>query len=272
MNKEIDIPLILNAVKRAGDLFLKDYKKNAIARDKQELFKQLDEIDERCLNVLKADLAADFPDTPWNIGDEFDSDGQKQPLNAPEYWLCDAMDGAIQYLQHIPGWTINLVLIRQGKPYFSVIYDPLAQELFWAQDGTGAFMNGEPLKPSAKTDKDVMLAIFEYGHQEPAIPGFNHKHGAAVADLLNQFGVVRNYGPHGLQLSYVGAGRIDLFHQLGLDTYNWLAGILIAKEAGADILNAKGEPWTWGDDSLLVSAPGLANQFIQNKIANQTNS
>jgi myo-inositol-1(or 4)-monophosphatase len=262
MKKNIDVPLILKAVKRAGNLFLSEYKKNTIARDKAELFQQLAEIDERCLTVLKTDLAAEFPDTPWNIGDEFDSDGQKQPLDLPEYWLCDAMDGAIQYLQHIPGWTINLVLIRNGRPYFSVVFDPLAQEIFWALEGAGAFMNGEPIKPATKTDADVMLAVFDYGHQEPPIPGFNEKHAAAVAGLLNKFGIVRNYGPHGLQLAYIGAGRIDVFHQLGLDTYNWLAGMLIAKEAGADVLNSDAKPWTWGDDSLVVAAPGIAEKFF----------
>ena len=262
MKKEINVQVILNAVKKAGDAFLNDYKKNNIARDKTELFKQLEEIDERCLRILKAELTPYFPATPWNIGDEFDSDGQKQPLDVPEYWLCDAMDGAIQYLQHIPGWTINLVLILDGKVYFSVIYDPLAQEIFWATDGAGAFMNGQPIRPMIKTDTDVMLAIFEYGHQEPRIPGFNQRHGDAVANLLNRFGVVRNYGPHGLQLAYVGAGRIDVFHQLGLDTYNWLAGILIAKEAGADVLNSDAHPWKWGDDSLVVSAPGIAGKLF----------
>ncbi|PTS98668.1 myo-inositol-1-monophosphatase [Pedobacter sp. HMWF019] len=253
MKKEINIPLILEAVKKAGNMFLEDYKKNEIANNKTQLLEQLAKIDERCLNALKEELKTAFPDTPWNIGNEFDKEGQKQPLDLPEYWLCDAMDGAIQYLQHIPGWTINLVLVREGQPHFSVIYDPLAQEIFWAQQGSGAFMNGKSIKPSTKTDTDIMLAIFEYGHEEPPIPGFNEKHGAAVADLLNKFGVVRNYGPHGLQLAYIGAGRIDVFHQLGLDTYNWLAGILIAKEAGAKILNSKGQAWKWGDDSLVVT-------------------
>jgi myo-inositol-1(or 4)-monophosphatase len=269
MKKDIDVALVLNAVKRVGDMFLSGYKKNAIARDKSQLFEQLAAIDERCLAALKADLAPAFPETPWNIGDEFDSNGQRQPLDLPEYWLCDAMDGAIQYLQHIPGWTVNLVLVRNGRPHFSVIYDPLAKEVFWAQEGVGAFMNGEPIKPATKTDAGVMLAVFDYGHQEPPIPGLNQQHGEAVAGLLNRFGVVRNYGPHGLQLAYVGAGRIDVFHQLGLDTYNWLAGMLIAKEAGADILNSGGQSWTWGDDSLVVAAPGIAGKFLDTNIVNQ---
>lgn len=261
MNKQINVQTVLDTVREAGDLFLKEYKQNSIPNSREQFFKQLEAIDERCMAVLKAGLTPEFPDIPWNTIDEFDNNGQKHPLPLSEYWLCDAMDGAIQYLQHIPGWTINLVLIRNGELHFSVIYDPLSNEMFWAQQGAGAFMNGKPIQPSAKTDPGMMLAVFEYGHQKPVVPGFNEKHGTVVTALLNKFGVVRNYGPHGLQLAYVGAGRIDVFHQLGLDTFNWLAGILIASEAGADILNADGDSWTWGDESLAVSVPGIAGKF-----------
>lgn len=262
MIKEIDTTTVLDVVKKAGDIFLADFKSNEIAKNKSQLFSQLAEIDERCLAILKAGIDLVFTDIPWFIGDEFDKGGQRKPLDVSAYWLCDAMDGAIQYLQHIPGWTINLVLIKDGKPYFAAVYDPLAQEMFWAQQGTGAFINGKAIKPNTKTDPEIMLAVYEYGHEEPPIAGFNNKHGAAVANLLDKFGVVRNYGPHGLQLAYVGAGRIDVFHQLGLDTYNWLAGILIAQEAGADILNSDGRAWTWGDDSLVVTAPGIAEKYL----------
>lgn len=263
MTEQINIQTVLETMKQAGDLFLKDYKRNAVPINKEQFFSNLESIDERCMAVLKAGLTPEFPDIPWNTIDEFDNNGQKQPLPLPEYWLCDAMDGAIQYLQHLPGWTINLALVRNGELHFSVIYDPLSNEMFWAQEGLGAFMNGKLIHPARKTDPGIMVAVFEYGHQEPAIPGFNQKHGAAVTDLLNKFGVVRNYGPHGLQLAYVGAGRIDVFHQLGLDTFNWLAGILIAREAGAHILNAEGNTWKWGDESLVVSAPGIAGLFKQ---------
>ena len=254
MNQKINIQTILDTLKLAGDLFLKDYKRNTIPNDKEEFFRQLTAIDERCMAVLKEGLTVEFPDIPWNTIDEFDNKGQKHPLLLPEYWLCDAMDGAIQYLQHIPGWTINLALIRNGEIYFSAIYDPLSNEMFWAEKGEGAFMNSKAIRPSTKKDPEIMLAVFEYGHQAPPGPGLNQQHGAAVTALLNEFGVVRNYGPHGLQLAYVGAGRIDSFHQLGLDTFNWLAGILIASEAGAEILNADGGIWKWGDESLVVSS------------------
>lgn len=259
------IPTILNAVRKAGNNFLKEYKQKPIPQNMEDLLKELDEIDMLCLSSLKSDLAKDFPNTPWHIGDEFDSESQKNPAEENEYWLCDAMDGAIQYLQHIPGWTINLVLVRNGQPYISVIFDPLANELFWAKAGAGAFMNNTPLKPSTKTNFAMMLAVFDYGHQDKSTNNLNEKIGTSVTELIQTFGIVRNYGPHGLQLAYVGAGRIDLFIQHDLDTYNWIAGILIAKEAGAEILTTDGNPWQWGDENLLVTSKATADKFLKNK-------
>jgi myo-inositol-1(or 4)-monophosphatase len=266
MQNEINIPIILDAVKKIGTIFLNAYKQKPIPQNKEELLNQLDYIDELCLNALKEDLAIEFPNTPWFIGDEFDSESQKNPNKEKEYWLCDAMDGAIQYIQHIAGWSINLVLVRDGKPYFSVILDPLANEIFWAKEGEGAFMNDTKLQLSNKKDKSIMVAVFEYGHQDKSTNNLNEKMGSTLTHLLQNFGIVRNYGPHGLQLAYVGAGRIDLFVQEDFDTFNWLAGILIAKESGAAILTTDGNPWQWGSESLLVAKKETAQIFL-----NQTN-
>lgn len=270
MQNEIAVPVVIAAVKKAGNLFLKDYKTNTIPTDKAELLKQLEGIDERCLKILKDELNPHHPEIPF-LGNEFDFQGQAKAVNKEDYWLCDFMDGAIQYLQHIAGWTINLVLIRNGQPYFSVIFDPVANEIFWAMSGKGAFMNDQRIKPSTKKDKSIMVAVFEYGHQENGLEELHQKTGAAVTLLLQHFGVVRNYGPHGLQLAYVGAGRIDVFYQQGQDAYNWLAGMLIAKEAGADVLTTSGKEWVWGDDSLLVTSPGTAN-FLPEPALNHPNS
>jgi myo-inositol-1(or 4)-monophosphatase len=265
MTNEINISTILDAVRKLGNIFLLDYKKKNIPQSKAELFKQLEDIDVLCIDSLKIDLAFEFPNTPWHIGDEFESESQKKPNKEAEYWLCDAMDGAIQYVQHIAGWSINLVLVRNGKPYFSVIFDPLANEIFWAKKGEGAFMNDTKLQLSNKTEASIMLAVFEYGHQDKSTNNLNEKIGNTVTAMLKNFGIIRNYGPHGLQLAYVGAGRIDLFIQEDFDTFNWIAGILIAKEAGAEILTTDGNPWQWGSENLLVAKKDIAQIFLNIK-------
>jgi myo-inositol-1(or 4)-monophosphatase len=257
-----EIPVIHAAVRAAGDLFLPDFRRLPVPQTMTELHARLADIEARCLATLQGTLAAAFPTTPWLAADEFalSADTTTQPA---EYWLCDAMDGAIQYVQQLPGWTINLVLIRQGEPAFAAIYDPLAKELFWAQAGAGAFMNETPLRPSTKREPGLMVAVFEHTHGLDEDVALRQRVSQGLATLLGTYGVVRNYGPHGLQLAYIGAGRLDVFLQVGRDLENWLPGLLIAREAGADVLTATGQPWQWAADSLLVTAPGLGATYTQ---------
>ncbi|UOQ70388.1 inositol monophosphatase family protein [Hymenobacter cellulosilyticus] len=266
MSTPLNTSAILAAVRHAGALFLPDFRHSAIPQDMATFSQQLANIERRCLTALQAHLANDFPTTPWLSADFPELAAGEQPAY-PEYWLCDAMDGAIQYLQHLPGWTINLVLVRAGQPYFAAIYDPLSQELFWAQAGGGAYLNDTPLRPSAKQDSALTLAVFEHSHGLGADPALLARVSHGVTDLLRTFGVVRNYGPHGLQLAYVGAGRLDVFYQEGRDVENWLPGLLIAREAGAEVTTADGQPWHWEADSLLVAAPGLGAAFRQSRTA-----
>jgi myo-inositol-1(or 4)-monophosphatase len=262
LQKKINAPLILEAVRTVGDMFLKEYKQRPIPQDNATFWQLLNEIDDRCMTMLTEQINKLYPEIPW-AGSEFDFEEQKKPLDMEEYWFADSMDGAIQYIQHIPGWTINIALIRNGKIHFSAIYDALQNEMFWALDGEGSFMNDKPLLISTKEKLKDMVAVFEYTHHENNNDGIYQKIGNSVSKLLENFGVVRNYGPHGLQLAYIGAGRIDLFHQEDLDTYNWLAGILIAKEAGAEILTTDGNPWQYGSGSLMVANKGIGKEFLQ---------
>jgi myo-inositol-1(or 4)-monophosphatase len=256
MQQPLNFQLLTQSVKEVGQLFLADFRHTAVPQTMDELMEALISIESRCFDALHQRIDVHYPDIPWIDDDEFTADSQRQPANHDQYWLCDTMDGAIQYLQHISGWTINLVLIQQGQPSFSVIYDPLTDELFWAAAGVGAFLNGQRVKVGAKQSTSNMVAVWEYGHQLRKDPAWKEKTAAAVTALLDKFGIVRNYGPHGLQLAYLGAGRIDLFLQWDLDTHNWLAGMLIAREAGAMILSMEGDTWQWGQEGLLA---GTAN-------------
>jgi len=262
MQQQLNIPLLTQSVKEVGQLFLAGFRSAPVPQTMDEFMEALINIESRCFDALHQRIDMDYPDIPWVDDDEFTADTQRQPANYEQYWLCDTMDGAIQYLQQIPGWTINLVLIRHGQPGFSVIYDPLTDELFWAAAGEGAFLNDHRIQVSSKQSGKNMLAVWEYGHQLKKDTAWQEKSAAVTNILLDKFGVVRNYGPHGLQLAYIGAGRVDLFLQSDLDTHNWLAGMLIAKEAGATVLTIQGEPWQWGHESLLAGTSYAIDNFF----------
>ncbi|MDN3654210.1 inositol monophosphatase family protein [Ferruginibacter paludis] len=251
MKQAINVPIILNIVKTIGDEFAMDFKKERIPAGSSQFLLLFNTIEQKCLSYMKDTIYKYYPGIPW-VEDELNFEKQKKANDLPDYWICDTMDGAVQYMQHLPGWTINLVLIRNGQPNLAIIYDPIHKEMFWAEKDQGAFLNNVKLKIAQKTESKYMLTSFNHPPLQNSVDGLNEKTGALIVRLLNEYGAVRNYGPCGLQIANVGAGRIDLFCQEGLDTYNWIAGILIAKEAGAAVLNINGDAWQWGDNSLLV--------------------
>lgn len=262
MRTDIDYQRIMGKVREVGTLFLSDFRKKAIPQTTDSFMADLASIETRSLDALQERINPIASGIAWVDDNEFDGESQRTPAPMAQYWLCDTMDGAVQYIQHLAGWTINLVLIQQGRPHFAVVYDPLQDELFWALEGQGAYLGQTKLQLNRKTDPLHMLAVWEYGHQLKTDAHWQTKSEKAFSALLGAFGVVRNYGPHGLQLAYVGAGRIDLFLQMDLDTHNWLAGLLIAQEAGALILSSDGKPWTWGTPGLLVGTSPAVNTFL----------
>lgn len=261
MKKEIDVPFILDILKKIGDEFYKGFKQTALPADEVGFYSQFTANEEKCLSFIQSQLNSKYPEIPFSDG-EFDNNEQKKPLPVPEYWICDAMDGAIQYIRHLPGWTINLVLIREGSADFAAIYDPMQQEMYWAKKGQGAYLNGELLQIKSKPASRFLLATFDHSSSAEKTNGLTQRVGQSVHQLLQQYAIVRNFGPHGLQLAAIATGRIDIFCEEGLDTYNWLPGILIAQEAGAQISTTDGRDWSWGEDNLFVAAPGIVESFI----------
>jgi len=262
MYRTLDTKAILAQIREVGEIFTAGFRQDRIPQSRQEFMDGLALIEEQSLFELRQRIDPVLPDTPWVEDDEFDGLAQTKPAGHREYWLCDTMDGAVQYLQHIAGWSINLVLIRDGHPFFAAIYDPFQDELFWAIKGQGSFLNNVKLQVSEKQEAFNMVAVLEYGHQLKTDISWRPKVEAAFSDLLAKFGVVRNYGPHGLQIAYLGAGRIDLFLQKDLDTHNWLAGMLVAEEAGAVIRSGNGADWTWGSEDFLAGTPNAINLFF----------
>jgi myo-inositol-1(or 4)-monophosphatase len=250
------------ALHKVGDYYRNEFKTRPVPADWDTFKLRFEEIETKILHDLKLALEGSFPDTPWCSG-EFDFREQEKRPKLSDYWICDAMDGAVQYMQQLPGWTINLVLMREGTPYLAAVYEPLAQELFWAVAGQGAYLNDARLTPSTKTEPRLLLVAFDHPPFVNKIEGLSGRIGRSVESLLRDFGTVRNYGPHSLQIASVAAGRIDIFSQEGLDTYNWLPGIFIAQEAGAAVATTSGEKWKWGADSLLVASSAVAENVFR---------
>lgn len=155
-------------------------------------------------------------------------------------WLVDPLDGTVNYLHGMPIYSVSLALLRGGEPLIGVVYDPSRGELFAAERGRGAHLNGRRLGVSATARMIDALLTTGFPYERFTARENNvreHDH------LIMRCQDVRRAGSAALDLSYVAAGRTDGYWELGLKPWDVAAGALIVVEAGGAIADWDGGPW-----------------------------
>ena len=170
-------------------------------------------------------------------------------------WIVDPLDGTTNFLHAIPHFAINIALEREGVVVAAVTYNPISNDLFWAEKGKGCFVNDKRLRVAARTRMDE--AVFATG-----IPFMGHGQHATFLKELHQVSQrvagVRRFGSAALDLAWVAAGRYDGYWERDLQRWDVAAGILLVTEAGGRVTTADGE-----DDMLGTGSVCAGNLEIQ---------
>ncbi len=159
--------------------------------------------------------------------------------NCEQLWYIDPLDGTVNYVHSIPIYSVSLAYAEAGQLTLAVVYDPTREEMFSAQTGQGAWLNGQPIQPTGVADLDHALLVTGFPYDIRTTSDNNLEHYAHFS-LISQG--VRRLGSAALDLSYVACGRFEGFWELELKPWDLAAGALIAKEAGAMVTNVDGEP------------------------------
>jgi myo-inositol-1(or 4)-monophosphatase len=218
------------AMQLAGIDHLHVEKKGAI-----DLVTQIDRDVERMFRAL---IAERFPDHVV-LAEEFEAGGDR--LNEAEYcWVFDPVDGTTNYAHGLPIFCCACSLERNGQPIVAAIYDPSRRELFTAERGAGAWLNGAPMRVSAaETLIDSLLCTgFPYSVQIEA----DYLLGL-FGDFIKRARAVRRLGSAAIDLAYVAAGRFDGFWEVKLNPWDVSAGALLIEEAGGAVSNLDGGPF-----------------------------
>lgn len=152
-------------------------------------------------------------------------------------WIVDPIDGTTNFMHGIPHFAISIALEREGQLQSALIYNPIVDEMFWAEKGQGAFVNDRQakdrrLRVSARQElKDSVIAT--------GIP-YAGKVGAEtfkleLARVMENVAGIRRFGAASLDLAYVAAGRFDAYWERNLSAWDVAAGILIVREAGGEV-------------------------------------
>jgi len=175
-------------------------------------------------------------------------------------WIVDPLDGTTNFLHGLPHWAISIAAEVDGKITAGVIYDPAKDELFWADLGSGAYLNEQRLRVSARRSLDA--ALLATGIPFRGIPD----HGAFLAQLeafMAEVAGIRRYGAAALDLAYVAAGRYDGFWESNLSPWDIAAGSLIVAEAGGFVTDFAGRKSVIGGNSIVAANPDIHRAMLR---------
>jgi myo-inositol-1(or 4)-monophosphatase len=237
----------IEAVVRAGDVQLSRFG-TGMRVDKKGAIDLVTEIDLQIEREFRKMIAERFPDHVV-LGEEFEARGDRE-ATPPFCWVFDPVDGTTNYAHGLPIFCSSLALEIDGEPAVGAIYDPTRRELFTAERGQGAWMNGQPLRvSSAETLLDSLLVTgFHYGIQrdpEELVSLFR--------EFITKARAVRRLGSAALDLAYVAAGRFDGYWESKIQPWDVAAGALIVQEAGGQVTTVAGQPFKSRAGSVLAT-------------------
>jgi myo-inositol-1(or 4)-monophosphatase len=209
--------------------------------------------------TVRAELARTRPEYGFlgEEGGETKGDGRNR-------WIVDPLDGTTNFLHGVPHFAISIGLEREGEIIAGVIYQPISDELFWAEKGNGAFVDtpnarSRRLRVSGRKDPARALVATGIPNIGKGDHGDYHRRLEAVT---RQTAGVRRWGAASLDFAFLAAGRYDAFFEYGLAPWDVAAGLLLVREAGGIVSDVTGKPYELGGPSLLASNFGMHEPMI----------
>lgn len=216
--------------------------------------------------VSKADLKAESlireqltearPNYGW-LGEESDEIKGADPTRR---WIVDPLDGTTNFLHGLPHWAVSIALEHKGEIVSAVIFNPVTDELYAAEKGSGAWLNDTRIRVSGR--RDLIETLFATGLPfggRSDLPDTLRD----LARILPTCAGVRRFGSAALDLAFVAAGRYDGFWERNLHPWDMAAGLLLVKEAGGmiDSIDKDKNPLETG--TVIAAGEAIYDRFVK---------
>jgi myo-inositol-1(or 4)-monophosphatase len=213
------------------------------------------EMDRKVERLIGRELHRSFPDHDLLAEEE-----EKNVDTGSEWrWIVDPLDGTTNYAHALPIYSVSIGLEHCGKMVVGVVYQPALDEMFSAEVGKDARLNGRRIEPSRETKLERSLLV----------TGFPYDMHTTRKDNLDNFRkfmkssqAVRRLGSAALDLCYVACGRFDGFWEMKLSPWDVAAGSLICAEAGVRITNLMGDEFSVYEGSVIASGRRIHRQML----------
>jgi myo-inositol-1(or 4)-monophosphatase len=226
------------------------------AKARADLVTEVDEASER---AVVARISAAFP-TDTIIAEEFSG----SIVLSRRSWIIDPLDGTVNYVHGHPFTCISIAFWDEQGPAVGVVNAPFVGEVYHAVRGGGAFLNDEPIRVSA----------VEEGPESLQATGFPFKAGKGdpetyfrlVSEMVTSTHGVRRAGAAAIDLAYVAAGRVDGFFEIGLNAWDFAAGVLLVQEAGGKVSGWPGDREPPIHTGRVIASNGAIHAWMEKLI------
>jgi len=180
--------------------------------------------------------------------------------DSPYQWIIDPIDGTVNFAHGIPLCCVSIGLKHNDDLILGAVYNPMMNELFFAEKGKGAFLNDKPISVSTKSDFRKACLVTGFPYKWPD----SKEHPIRVFERFILEGLpVRRLGSAAIDLCWVACGRFDGFWEYNLSSWDVAAGYLIVQEAGGRITNFEGDPYSVFDKETLATNGHIHEEMLR---------
>lgn len=247
--------VLLTATKEAGRIILQYFNgvfKIAHKEGVNNLVTEVDKLSEdRIIEVIRAS----YP-SHTIISEEVG-----ELIKVSDYqWIIDPIDGTVNFAHGIPLCCVSIGLMHEGNLILGAVYNPMMNELFLAERGKGATLNGEPIHVSTKSDFSKACLVTGFPYKWPDA----EEHPIKVFERFVLEGLpIRRLGSAALDLCWVACGRFDGFWEYNLNEWDVAAGYLIVQEAGGRITDFDGLEYNVFEKQTLATNGLIHDQMLK---------
>lgn len=244
------------AAREAGKYILSNLGKTKHISFKSKESNLVTEVDKKSEEIIIESLLKDFPD--FDILAE--ESGASSTKNSEFMWVIDPLDGTTNFAHGLPIFSVSIGLIKGSEVIAGVVYDPTRDQLFSAEKGKGAYLNGKKLSVSKTKEINKALLVTGFPYNVEENPDFCFER---FIVMTKNSRAVRRLGSAALDFAYVAAGIFDGFWEVKLNPWDIAAGLLLVKEAGGKVTNFKGEESDIFNPQILASNGHIHEKMIE---------
>ena len=245
---------IIETVKKAGEIILSAHNRESSVTAKEGKKNFVTKFDVAVQDFLFTELAKAFPEAEF-VGEEGETNIESKALR----FIIDPIDGTTNFMQDFRCSCISVALCRENDVIAGVVYNPYNNEIFSAEKGKGAYLNGEKISVSKRPLSDG-LALFG---TSPYHPENTDETFALLRKVFDFCRDIRRSGSAAYDICTVACGRCEVFFEKSLQPWDIAAGTLILKEAGGVALNYEGNEINYSSpNDVVFSNPAAYKEFI----------